>query len=114
MNRLTNNALIKCQDCFESSNCYNHSCNHINEAIQKLAYYEDLEDGGFLKIAPIKDGTKIFYIDDRDFMDFEKMVFDDSYLFGFTEYRHGEFNKDWFLTRDEAELKLKEVNNVIS
>lgn len=44
MDRLTEKTLIKCQGCFESSNCYNHSCNHINEAIQKLAYYEDLEE----------------------------------------------------------------------
>lgn len=81
----------------------------FDKIVRTLAYYEDLEESGLLHVAPVKDGTKIFYIDDRDFMDFEKMVFDDTYLNGFTEYCHGEFNKDWFLTRDEAELKLKEM-----
>lgn len=78
-------------------------------AIEKLAHYEDLEEQNLIHIAPCPNGVDIFFIEDRDFMDFEKIVSKDSYSFGFTEYCHGEFNKDWFLAREEAELKLKEM-----
>lgn len=47
MERLTNNQgeLPKCNDCIEESNCYSDiSCNHMFDALKKLAEYEDLEE----------------------------------------------------------------------
>lgn len=46
MERLTNiqGLLHECIDCIENDNCYEHSCNKINDAIKKLSEYEDLEE----------------------------------------------------------------------
>ena len=86
---------------------YDYDKNMIGEAMDRLGCYEDAEEQGLLHIAPYNDGTEIFYIADRDFMDFEKMIFATSYLHGLTEYAHGELGIGWFLTRAEAEQALK-------
>ena len=109
-------------------------CKHECEAdiYLKLAEYEDLEEQGLLLKLPCKVGTTVYVIDtiyecDNDYMDCI-MEFPDRYQceIGFKcEYEHEKivvrpesfdfkmldnFNKTVFLTKEEAEEKLKELN----
>lgn len=109
-------------------------CKHECEAdiYLKLAEYEDLEEQGLLLKLPCKVGTTVYVIDtiyecDNDYMDCI-MEFPDRYQCerGFKcEYEHEKivvipesfdfkmldnFNKTVFLTKEEAEEKLKELN----
>lgn len=61
------------------------------EHIEKLAEYENLEEQGLLHIAPIPNGTIIYvWQTDEDDCWF---IHNEAYLYGFTEYYHGEFGK---------------------
>lgn len=68
MDRLTNHQEIlhECIGCTEESNCYEFSCGKIEEAIQKLAYYEDMEEQEKLVILPcnVSDRIHTFYKSD--------------------------------------------------
>lgn len=78
------------------------------KAINKLAKYEDLEEQGLLHIAPLKDGTPIFVIEeDWVFDGIERYITKTSYLHGVTEYEIGELNKDYWLAYEEAEKVLR-------
>ena len=99
---------------------------------QELKEYRDLEEQGLLLKLPCKVGTTVYVIDtiyecDNDYMDCI-MEFPDRYQCerGFKcEYEHEKlvvrpesfdfkmldnFNKTVFLTKEEAEEKLKELN----
>lgn len=122
MDRLTiNNTLIKCQDCLENSNCYNHSCNHINETIKKLAYYEDLEESGKLPLLHI--GCDVYfrvkgmnqfgaYVDFIQTQKIGRIDIDINgilYCTASVKFIISDLGKSVFLTREEAEEKLKEM-----
>ena len=100
--------------------------------LQELKEYRDLEEQGLLLKLPCKVGTTVYVIDtiyecDNDYMDCI-MEFPDRYQCerGFKcEYEHEKlvvrpesfdfkmldnFNKTVFLTKEEAEEKLKELN----
>lgn len=100
--------------------------------LQELKEYRDLEEQGLLLKLPCKVGTTVYVIDtiyecDNDYMDCI-MEFPDRYQCerGFKcEYEHeklvvrpesfdfkmlNNFNKTVFLTKEEAEEKLKELN----
>ena len=126
MERLTNKELIKCQGCIEKSNCYNHSCSHINEAIQKLKYYEDLVESGLLIKLPCDYNDTLYWIANGYIKEvwFKGIRCDKGYKPQIIcRYLHNlntkeepicafeNIGKTVFLTRDEAELKLKEMQN---
>ena len=104
----------------------------VPKLYKHLAEYEDLEEQGLLLKLPCKIGTTVYVIDtiyecDNDYMDCI-MEFPDRYQCerGFKcEYEHEKlvvrpesfdfkmldnFNKTVFLTKEEAEEKLKELN----
>lgn len=104
----------------------------VPKLYKHLAEYEDLEEQGLLLKLPCKVGTIVYVIDtiyecDNDYMDCI-MEFPDRYQCerGFKcEYEHEKivvrpesfdfkmldnFNKTVFLTKEEAEEKLKELN----
>ena len=104
----------------------------VPKLYKHLAEYEDLEEQGLLLKLPCKVGTTVYVIDtiyecDNDYMDCI-MEFPDRYQCerGFKcEYEHEKlvvrpesfdfkmldnFNKTVFLTKEEAEEKLKELN----
>ena len=120
--------------CFEYCNNIDMNCEKcaIQKAFDKLAEYEDLEEQGLFLKLPCKVGTTVYVIDtiyecDNDYMDCI-MEFPDRYQCerGFKcEYEHEKlvvrpesfdfkmldnFNKIVFLTKEEAEEKLKELN----
>lgn len=120
--------------CFDYCNNIDMNCEKcaIQKAFDKLAEYEDLEEQGLFLKLPCKVGTTVYVIDtiyecDNDYMDCI-MEFPDRYQCerGFKcEYEHEKlvvrpesfdfkmldnFNKIVFLTKEEAEEKLKELN----
>ena len=92
----------------------------LDNAIQKLAKYEDYEGQGLLLQLPCKVGTNIFIInhywidegyicglaecDDVDCACFKVYEDPDTY----TMVAFNEFGQTWFLTKEEAEQKLKD------
>ena len=81
----------------------------IQEAFEKLAYYEDLEEQGKLIELPCQVGDIVWRIatqynnyDDSPY----KIVMQSSFRLNYLN----EMSKTVFLTKEEAEVKLKELN----
>jgi hypothetical protein len=97
------------------------SSHHSRMAIAKLAAYEDAEEQGLLLRLPCKVGDNIYIIepygieeasitgiskaDDIDCFCFEVYIDPDYHEIIALE----EFNDTWFLTKEEAEAKLAEM-----
>lgn len=132
MERLTNRtelgvSIDKNEDCPTCSICWNcdippRKCNYINDALEKLAEYEDLEEQGRLIKLPCKVGDTV-YVPTRDFVSelriahitisknnifFHWMLNAGIYpnLDGFSSSKIGEMV---FFAKSEAEAKLKEL-----
>lgn len=105
------------------SNCEEGYC-----AMEKLATYEDAEEQGLLLRLPCKVGDEIFLdfagfgkdIDEFTVKDFHLDCFENGETILFCDYESNdstlsgqidvmEFGKSVFLTREEAEAKLKEM-----
>lgn len=103
------------------------NCETIADVIDKLADYEDLEEQGRLIKLPCKMGDKIFLdfagfgkdIDEFTVKDFHLDCFEDGEVILFCDYESDDkaltgqidvtnFGKTVFLTKSEAEAKLKE------
>lgn len=101
---------------------------NLTEIIEKLGNYEDAEEQGLLLRVPCKVGDKIFLdfagfgtdIDKFTVKDFHLDCFEDGETILFCDYESNdstlsgqidvmEFGKSVFLTRKEAEAKLKEM-----
>ena len=102
-------------------------------AYKKLAEYEDLEEQNRLVILPCKVGDDIYAIPSEvnyrlnksfgakglnaicrqvvDHIEFNSYGYLVSTNEGMTVHRQEAFGETWFLTRDEAEQKLKEMEN---
>lgn len=108
-----------CAEHDEEKSCKN--C-HIQKAFDKLAEYEDLDEQGLLLRLPCRIGDVVYAVT-RDFISEYTICSIEKYnewiffnwicekgmyvnLRGFTEY---EIGKTVFLTRSEAEQKLKEM-----
>ena len=78
--------------------------NNRHNVLQKLAEYEDLEEQGRLIKLPCKVGTDIYYILG---IPNETPCTIDSCVFELSDIH--EIGKTLFLTREEAEAKLKEL-----
>lgn len=83
------------------------TCNNcgIYQAIQKLAEYEDLEEQGLLLRLPCKVGSTVYHIVNKRISEVENVD-----LF-FICLCVAEFGKTIFLTQEEAEQKLKEMES---
>lgn len=86
--------------------------------IHKLAYYEDLEEGGLLLKLPYPVGTPLFIPCKKQGIKQDHIRRWQTNNKGLMFCSNGNFyladaiGKSVFLTRDEAEEKLKEMNNV--
>ena len=111
----------KCDGFGASSKCNN--CEIMTSICEKLGKYEDLEEQGLLLRLPCKVGDTIWYVDEDDddypikleidtiSRNDNKNIWyyanDDVYgKFGFID---SDFGKTVFLTKSEAEAKLKEL-----
>ena len=87
----------------ENPNSYYSNCEEGYCAMEKLADYEDLEEQGRLIKLPCKVGDTVYLIKNSEKIAERKA---DMMFIGVL---WEEFGKEWFLTRDEAEAKLKEL-----
>lgn len=107
--------------CFEKpccgmGKCIDNNCNLVNEVCKKLADYEDLEEQGLLIRLPCKFGDSVFIIVGKDIskQGIRKIEISDNGIIFKTNrqkriFNISEFGKIVFLTREEAEKKLKEM-----
>lgn len=94
---------------------------YVGKAVDKLADYEELEEQGLLLRLPCKVGETVWYIGDDDSIYPVKIIeisilnSDMSYNGYFMkctyEFDINDFGKTVFLTKEEAEQKLKEMEN---
>lgn len=123
------NALRTFYQCFGGKPNANYSnCEEGYCAMEKLADYEDSEEQGLLLRLPCKVGDNIFLdfagfgkdIDEFTVKDFHLDCFEDGETILFCDYESNdstlsgqidvmEFGKSVFLTREEAEAKLAEM-----
>ena len=84
--------------------------------VQKLGEYEDLEEQGLLLRLPCKVGDTVYHIEDNEINKFVVYSFDIRPLQQFVCNYEGislnfkNFGKTVFLTKEETEQKLKEMN----
>ena len=127
MERLTANKgqCVACIGCIEESNC-KVECGAINDCLEKLAEYETAEEEGRLKVLPCKVGDIIFCIVRPGIIRQFKVLSIEIYEYGaILELLYGgnvekyrfwrmympsdDFGKKLFLTSEEAEEALKEM-----
>ena len=99
---------------------YDDLHNIINHLAEKLCEYEDLEEQGRLPKLPCKVGDTVYYINPNENTINELVV----YSFDIRPLQHfacdymgarlnfNQFGKTVFLTREEAETKLKELRDI--
>lgn len=94
-----------CKDICDDIECDCSKC-ELEKALEKLADYEDSEEQGLLVRLPCKVGTEVYYIlgiPNKMPCTIDKCVFELSDV-----HKIGE---SLFLTREEAEKKLEEIQN---
>ena len=101
----------------EKPNSYYSNCEEGYCAMEKLADYEDLEEHGRLVKLPCKVGTKVYAI--NRIIDYGEVGDEVTYSYSIIErefqiymiidYGKLVFGKTVFLTKSEAEAKLKEL-----
>lgn len=102
-------SIDKNEDCPTCSICWNcdnppRKCKYISDVLKKLADYEDLEEQGRLVKLPCKVGDDVYYIlgiPNETPCTIDKCTFKLSNI--------NKIGKTLFLTREEAEEKLKEL-----
>lgn len=115
---------IECGEYCDSCSQGAGNCKTVKNMIKKLATYEDLEEQGLLVRLPCKVGDDLYCIVNGEVKklkvhsfgvpDFEITDIEFKYVDGFKIVRFvGELGKTVFITREEAEKKLKELKNEI-
>ena len=121
--------LLSCVYCLEHSNCYsNMSCPEIYNALSKLRYYENLEEQGRLLALPCKVGDTIYqtkykcvctlghaYLHNTCHspiectkcraVKVERWITEATFSIDMLD----RIGKDFFLTREEAEVALNDI-----
>lgn len=113
------------KECKEVAGDCAMGCKWEEEAWSKLAHYEDLEEQGLLLKLPFPLGTKrLYWIDmseedkevyqlDATDLNIKKTDISDTIIYTIDDYDFvkSDFGKTVFLTKEEAEAKLKELEN---
>ena len=102
----------KCDGFVASSKCDN--CEIMTSVCEKLGKYEDLDEHGRLVKLPCKIGDKVWHISGRDIKEdvisgIEYSYDGMFYIWSNEDTWLGGFNDIVFLTKSEAEAKLKEL-----
>lgn len=124
---VTNKGQCKvCIGCIEESNC-KVECGAIDDCLEKLAEYETAEKEGRLVVLPCKVGDTVYLIDDIDCV-FEResivteieidkdsiaIMIQDKTPICSSGYSIADFGEIVFLTREEAEKALKEMEEKV-
>ena len=95
-------------------------CDLLEEMLEKLAHYEDLEEGGKLIELPCKIGDTVWNIRWWDDITETRVIDGETYFrhimkhkvtkSQFSLFDYEELGKTVFLTKEEAEAALKEVD----
>ena len=100
----------KCDGLGSSSKCDN--CEIMTSICEKLGKYEDLEEQGRLIKLPCKVGDTVYEITGATThgYDWKYLTYEKAYVYGtvFNLGRLNDIGKTVFLTKSEAEAKLKE------
>lgn len=119
MKRLTVKWADKVYNIFDPVDVVDNEYSKINRILTKLGEYEDLEEQGRLIKLPCKVGDTVYYINPNENTVNELVV----YSFAIRPLQHfacdymgarlnfNQFGKTVFLTKEEAEKKLKEMEN---
>jgi hypothetical protein len=110
----------KNEDCPSCNICWNcnippRECKYISDALKKLADYEDLEEQGRLVKLPCKVGDAVYVIVGKNIsvQKIQRAKIDSEMKIEFCTKRRGfalfDIGKTVFLTKSEAEAKLKEL-----
>ena len=83
-----------------------YSCYSTRKIIERLAEYEDLEEQGLLLRLPCKVGSTVYHIANKRILEVENV----DLFFLCLCVAECRFGKTVFLTQEEAEQKLKEMN----
>lgn len=120
-------SIDKEEDCPTCSICWNcdippRKCKYISDALKKLADYEDLEEQGRLLKLPCKVGDTVYVISMGKIISLVVEEISTFYVKNeniinvkcqnadiFRNYIEREFGRVVFLTKEEAEAKLKEL-----
>lgn len=88
----------------------------VAEWLEQLKAYKDAEEQGLLLRLPCKVGSTVYYIDDYeiysdkvDSINIRKENEEYIFCIAFMDYRADDFGKTVFLTREEAEQALAEM-----
>lgn len=93
----------KCSGIGTNSKC--DSCELTENVCEKLGKYEDLEEQGLLLELPCPIGAKVYYVQKCLAPSCEARIFEQEF-----DYRHLKaFGKRTFLTKEEAEKRLREL-----
>lgn len=126
------------EPCCGMGKCIDNNCNLVNEVCKRLAEYEPLEEQGLLVRLPVKIGDDIYKIPSKTnynlnvlngYKENNRVYHQKAYSIVFSQSGwfvqcdkdsiHApnvicvdvEYGKTWFLTREEAEKKLEEIQN---
>lgn len=107
-----------CDSCSQGAG----NCKTVENMIKKLATYEDLEEQGLLVRLPCKVGDMLYCIDNgivetlivNSFRIYNfnrvEIYFENASGFSLCTFA-GELDEGYFLTREEAEKKLEDIQN---
>lgn len=96
------NGKTACED-----NC--EDCNHFETMVDRLAYYEDLEEQGLLLVLPCKVGDTVYSIEVFEIKEFVVTEFEitKSRIVAWQGHTYvGDMGISVFATKEEAEQKL--------
>ena len=82
------------------------NCKTIDDVIDKLAQYEDLEEQGRLISLPCKVGDTVYHVVQGRIVEVSNV----DLFFLLLSVAENRFNNSVFLTKSEAEQKLKEMD----
>ena len=105
LNSVNNVSYCKCF--FKGCNGQCATCDLQYEADMKLKEYEDLEEQGMIIKLPCKVGAKVYHIAFNYKTTKKEKIVETTFSLEMLE----DYKKWWFLTKEEAEAKLKELEN---
>lgn len=121
LNSVNNVSYCKCF--FKGCNGQCATCDLQYEADMKLKEYEDLEEQGLLLRLPVKAGQKVWIVFKDNIIEEhtvawiklgevnDTIYFEDDCCYSVWNKNYDDFKKWVFLTKEEAEAKLKELEN---
>ena len=101
-------AFQNCRDCE-----YGTHNEEVIEKLNRLAEFEDKIEQGVMIELPCKVGTVVYYVGSYEIGTWKKKIRYDIFEFPFTIDMLDTYGNNWFTTREEAEKRLRKVQNEV-